>query len=255
MAKHCISRMDDSKKERLAKVMARAGLCSRRDAELWIKDGRVKLNGAVWRDPAMNVSEEDVILVDGRPLPKTESTRLWLLHKPVGTVTTASDPQGRPTVFSLLSKSMPRVISIGRLDLNSEGLLLLTNDGSFARTLELPKTALPRRYRVRTYGRFDPRDLRELKRGITVDGIFYDSIDAVQENPNDTTLNQWLVVTLHEGKNREIRNVMRALGLQVNRLIRVAYGPFELGALEPGKISEVSQAVIQSFKQKLGEER
>lgn len=243
--------MDAPAKERLAKVMARAGLCSRRDAEVWIRDGRVKLNGAVWRDPAMNVGETDEIIVDGRPLPKLETTRVWILHKPIGTVTTAKDPEGRPTVFSLLPKSMPRVLSVGRLDLNSEGLLLLTNDGAFSRELELPSTGLPRRYRVRTYGRFDPRDLRELKHGITVDGVVYGSILAVQDKPGDTSLNQWITVTLHEGKNREIRNVMRALGLQVNRLVRISYGPFELGNLEPGKVSEIAPQIIETFKKQL----
>lgn len=246
--------MDDTK-DRLAKVMARAGLCSRRDAEVWIQNGRVTLNGVRWTDPAKNVGADDVILVDGKPLPKAESTRLWLLHKPVGTVTTAKDPEGRPTVFSLLPKNMPRVLSVGRLDLNSEGLLLLTNDGDFARTLELPVTGLPRTYHVRTYGRFDPRDLRDLKHGITVDGIHYGSIDVQQEFPGDTALNQWLQVTLHEGKNREIRKVMAALGLQVNRLLRISYGPFELGDLQPGTVSEVAPNTLAAFRNKLNKGR
>lgn len=237
--------------QRIAKLIARSGLCSRRDAELWIQNGRVSLNGGIWTDPAKNVGDSDVILVDGKPLPKADTTRLWLLHKPVSTVTTAKDPEGRPTVFSLLPKNMPRVLSVGRLDLNSEGLLLLTNDGEFSRQLELPATGLPRTYHVRTYGRFDPRDLRELRNGITVDGIQYGSIDVEQEFPGDTSLNQWLRVTLFEGKNREIRKVMAALGLQVNRLIRVSYGPFELGDLEPGKVTEVAGNVLASFRNKL----
>jgi 23S rRNA pseudouridine2605 synthase len=238
-------------KDRLAKVMARAGLCSRRDAELWIRDGRVQLNGAIWRDPAINVGADDVILVNGKPLPKLDTTRVWLLYKPVGTVTTAKDPEGRPTVFSLLPKSMPRVLSVGRLDLNSEGLLLLTNDGEFSRQLELPATGLPRRYRVRIYGRPDPHDLADLKQGITIDGVRYGAIQAVQDKPGDLNANQWLTVTLHEGKNREIRKVMQALGLHVNRLVRIAYGPFELGTLEPGKVSEVAQNVVAAFKKQL----
>ena len=242
---------DQPAKERLAKVMARAGLCSRRDAEVWIRDGRVMLNGAVWRDPAITVGEADDIRVDNKPLPKLETTRLWILHKPIGTVTTDKDPEGRPTIFSLLPKSMPRVLSVGRLDLNSEGLLLLTNDGEFSRQLELPATGLPRRYRVRVYGRFEKRDLHALQNGITIDGMQYGSIQAVQDRENDTSLNQWLTVTLYEGKNREIRRVMQALGLHVNRLVRVAYGPFELGTLEPGKVSEIAQNVIASFKQQL----
>ncbi len=246
---------DQPAKERLAKVMARAGLCSRRDAELWIRDGRVTLNGTIWRDPAMNVGEGDIIVVDGKPLPRMETTRLWIMHKPVGTVTTAKDPEGRPTVFSLLPKIMPRVVSIGRLDLNSEGLLLLTNDGEFSRTLELPRTALPRTYRVRVYGRFDQRDLYDLQHGITVDDIDYGSIEARPENSHDTSLNQWLVMTLYEGKNREIRRVLQALGLHVNRLIRVAYGPFELGALQPGHVSEVSPHVVENFKRQLQDRR
>ncbi|HEY1096346.1 MAG TPA: pseudouridine synthase [Alphaproteobacteria bacterium] len=242
--------MSEAKKERLAKVMARAGLCSRRDAEQWIKDGRVKLNGAIRRDPAMNVGDADEIIIDGRPLPKLESTRLWILHKPAGFVTTARDPEGRETVFSLLPKSMPRVVSVGRLDLNSEGLLLLTNDGELSRQLELPSTGLPRRYRVRIYGRIERDELQQLRDGIVVDGIRYGSIN-VEFEQQQQNLNQWVIMTLHEGKNREIRRVMNALGVEVNRLIRIAYGPFELGALEPGRMSEVSTNIVENFKRQL----
>jgi 23S rRNA pseudouridine2605 synthase len=243
--------MTEQQKERLAKVMARAGLCSRRDAELWIKNGRVKLNGVVWNDPAINVGTDDDIMVDGRPLPKIEDTRIWLMHKPTGCVTTARDPEGRRTVFSYLPKTMPRVVSIGRLDLNSEGLLLLTNDGALSRALELPQTGLPRRYRVRIYGRIERQELEELRHGIVVDGVQYGSILVDFENKAQDNLNQWVILTLHEGKNREIRRVMGALGVQVNRLVRLSYGPFELGALAQGEVTEVSSNIVANFKQYL----
>ena len=230
--------------ERIAKVIARAGLCSRRDAERWIADGRVAVNGAVLSTPAFTVTPDDKIAVDGKPLPTVEPTRLFLYHKPIGLVTTARDEKGRATVFDDLPLRLPRVVSVGRLDLNSEGLLLLTNDGSLARHLELPANAWKRRYRVRVQGTVNPAALRRLAQGITIDGLRYGPINAVPERAQSAS-NVWLVVTLQEGKNREIRKVMNHLGLEVNRLIRTAYGPFELGQLPPGATREVPQAVLK----------
>lgn len=229
-------------KERIAKVMARAGLCSRREAERWIADGRVAVNGTVLDSPAFTVGEQDAVVVDGKPLPKAEGTRLFLYHKPAGLVTTAKDEKGRATVFDHLPEGLPRVVSIGRLDLNTEGLLLLTNDGELSRYLELPSTGWRRRYRVRVHGKVDEKKLAGLKRGITMDGVRYKSIEAVLESSKGA--NSWLAVTLTEGKNREIRKVMEALGLSVNRLIRVAYGPFQLGKLKDGEVKEVNRKVL-----------
>lgn len=231
----------EAKGERIAKRMARAGLCSRRDAERWIEDGRVSVNGKILQTPACVVTDQDSIVVDGKPLPGARQTRLFLYHKPAGLVTTAKDELGRKTVFETLPGAMGRVISIGRLDLNSEGLLLLTNDGELSRWLELPATGWKRRYRVRVHGTVDERRLRNLAHGITVDGVRYESIEATfeDEERKQTAANTWLVVTLKEGKNREIRKVMEAIGLSVNRLIRISYGPFNLGRLNPGDIQEV----------------
>lgn len=233
--------------ERVAKRIARAGLCSRRDAERWIADGRIKVNGRRIDSPALNVDAGDVVLVDGAPLPAVEAPRLWRHHKPKGRVTTHKDPEGRPTVFAHLPPGLPRVLSIGRLDLNTEGLLLLTNDGALARTLELPATGWVRRYRVRVHG--TPREdaLAGLARGVTVDGVAYGPIDASLERQQGA--NAWLNVALTEGKNREIRNVMGHLGLEVSRLIRVAYGPFQLGNLPRGQVAEVPGKVL---KEQLG---
>jgi 23S rRNA pseudouridine2605 synthase len=230
--------------ERIAKVIARAGLCSRRDAERWIADGRVSVNGKTLSSPAFTVGPDDRILVDGKPLPITEAPRLFLYHKPAGLVTTARDEQNRPTVFANLPPHLPRVISVGRLDLNSEGLLLLTNDGGLARYLELPANAWKRRYRVRVHGAVKPALLAKLAQGITVDGVKYGPIEAKMERAQ-TGANVWLVVTLQEGKNREIRKVMTHLGLQVSRLIRTAYGPFELGELPPGSAREVPPEILK----------
>ena len=230
--------------ERIAKVIARAGLCSRRDAERWIADGRVSVNGNTLDSPACTVGPNDRIFVDGKPLPASEAPRLFLYHKPVGLVTTARDEKNRPTVFANLPPSLPRVISVGRLDLNSEGLLLLTNDGGLARYLELPANALLRRYRVRVHGTVKAAQLAKLAQGITVDGMKYGPIEAKLERAQ-TGANVWLVVTLKVGKNREIRNVLTALGLQVSRLIRTAYGPFELGDLSPGCAKEVKPDVLR----------
>jgi 23S rRNA pseudouridine2605 synthase len=231
--------------ERLAKRIARAGICSRREAEVLIEAGRVVVNGKQIKTPAFNVSEDDAIKVDGKLLAAKESARLWLYHKPAGQMTTHKDPQGRPTVFDALPKSMPRVISIGRLDLNSEGLLLLTNDGELARKLELPSTGWIRRYRVRVYGAISEKMLAAMKNGVTVDGVRYGSVEATREQ--QTGSNQWLVVALKEGKNREIRKIFEHFDCKVNRLIRLSYGPFQLGSLPRGEVKEVSWKVLKSF--------
>ena len=234
--------------ERIAKVIARAGLCSRRDAERWIADGRVAVNGTTLSTPAFTVTPDDKIVVDGKPLPTVEPARLFLYHKPVGLVTTARDEKGRATVFDNLPLRLPRVVSVGRLDLNSEGLLLLTNDGALARHLELPANAWKRRYRVRVHGKVRLADLAKLAKGVTVDGINYGRIEAILDPgpaKERSATNTWLLVTLQEGKNREIRKVMNHLGLEVNRLIRTAYGPFELGQLPPGSVSEVPPATLR----------
>ncbi len=235
--------MSEERKERIAKVMARAGLCSRREAERWIEGGRVSVNGKVLDSPACAVSPDDTIVVDGKPLPKAEETRLFLYHKPAGLVTTARDEKGRKTVFEALPAEMPRVVSVGRLDLNTEGLLLLTNDGELARHLELPATGWKRRYRVRVYGAVDAARLEKLKNGITVEGVKYKSIEAAVDSTQGS--NSWVTVALTEGKNREVRKVMEALGLKVNRLIRVAYGPFQLGNLPKGEVKEVVRKVLR----------
>ena len=234
--------------ERIAKVLARAGLCSRRDAEKWIADGRVAVNGDVLTSPARNVTAADSISVDGKPLPAAEKRRLWRYHKPTGLVTTHKDEKDRPTVFAALPKDLPRVISIGRLDLTSEGLLLLTNDGALARDLEHPSRGWTRRYRARVHGRVDPAALVRLKKGVTVDGVTYGPITASLDK-EQTAANTWVTLALKEGKNREVRKVLESLGLKVTRLIRVAYGPFQLGTLERGQVEEVPGKVI---KEQLG---
>ena len=230
--------------ERIAKVMARSGLCSRRDAERMIGEGRVALAGKTVETPATLVRPGDPITVDGQPLPEREKVRLWRYHKPDGLVTTHRDEKGRQTVFDRLPEGMPRVISVGRLDLTSEGLLLLTNDGGLARALELPSTGWKRRYRVRVYGRVTEDDLARLAAGITVEGVNYGPIDAIYEREQGD--NAWLSISLREGKNREIRRVLEHLGLQVNRLIRVAYGPFQLGNLPRGEVEEVRRGVMRA---------
>jgi 23S rRNA pseudouridine2605 synthase len=229
--------------ERIAKRLARAGLCSRREAERWIAEGRVSVNGTVLDTPARVVEAGDMILVDGKPVAEPERTRLWRYHKPAGLVTTHRDPEGRKTVFAALPADMPRVVSVGRLDLNSEGLLLLTNDGALARRLELPGNAWVRRYRVRVHGEVDPTALVRLEQGVTVEGVTYGPIKAILDRQQGA--NAWLTVSLQEGKNREVRKVMEHLGWPVTRLIRVAYGPFQLGTLAEGAAEEVPGKVLR----------
>ena len=229
--------------ERIAKVIARAGLASRREAEAWIAAGRVAVNGKLVASPALNVETRDRIEVDGQPLPMRERTRLFLSHKQRGLLTTPADPGGRPTIFSVLPKDLPRLISVGRLDLNTEGLLLLTNDGGLARALELPATGWLRRYRVRAHGSVAQAQLDSLRRGITIDGVRYGEIEATVDRPQGS--NVWLTFAIREGKNREVKNVLGHLGLAVNRLIRVSFGPFRLGDLPEGAIEEVKTRTLR----------
>jgi 23S rRNA pseudouridine2605 synthase len=228
---------------RIAKVMARAGLCSRRDAEAWIAAGRVSVNGKVLESPAYNVSDVDDVRVDGQRLGAPERTRLFLFHKPRGLVTTARDPEGRPTIFDALPPDLPRVVAIGRLDINTEGLLLLTNDGGLARVLELPATGWLRRYRVRVHGTVDQAKLDSLSGGISLDGVDYAAIEAKLDREQGS--NAWITMGLREGKNREIKKVLEHLGLAVNRLIRISFGPFELGDLAEGEVAEVRTRVLR----------
>jgi 23S rRNA pseudouridine2605 synthase len=235
--------------ERIAKVIARAGLASRREAEAWIAAGRVAVNGAVISSPALNVTAADRIAVDGTPLRARERTRLFLYHKPRGLVTTHSDPEGRDTIFRALPRNLPRLISVGRLDINTEGLLLLTNDGGLARVLELPATGWLRRYRVRALGRVGQEELDRLRGGITIDDIRYGPIAATLDR--EQSANVWLTFSIREGKKREVRKVLESLGLKVNRLIRVAFGPFDLGDLDDGAVREIE---TPELREKLGEQ-
>ncbi len=229
--------------DRIAKVMARAGVASRREAETLIETGRVTVNGAKITSPALDVGPTDKITVDGKPLPARERTRLFLYNKPRGLVTTHADPERRPTIFEALPKNLPRLISVGRLDLNTEGLLLLTNDGGLARVLELPETGWLRRYRVRAHGRVTQEQLNGLRNGVTVNGIRYGEIDASVDREQGA--NSWLTFAIREGKNREVRNVIEHLGLSVNRLIRVSFGPFQLGELKDGGVEEIPTRVLR----------
>ena len=229
--------------ERIAKWLARAGVASRRDAEKLLAEGLVRLNGQPVTHPATFISPGDIVQVRGAVVDTPDRTRLWRYHKPEGLVTTHKDPQDRPTVFQKLPPTLPRVVSVGRLDLNSEGLLLLTNDGALARRLELPANGWIRRYRVRVYGAVDPRALARLAEGVTVEGVRYGPIEAALEAR--ALANSWLSVSLREGRNREVRKVMTHLGLQVTRLIRVAYGPFQLGNLDRGAVDEITGKVLR----------
>src|SRR5215467_9820687 len=235
--------------ERIAKVIARAGLASRREAETWISAGRVSVNGVVISSPALNVTPSDRIAVDDTPLRARERTRLFLYHKPRGLMTTHSDPEGRDTIFRALPKGLPRLISVGRLDINTEGLLLLTNDGGLARILELPATGWVRRYRVRALGRVRQETLDRLRGGITLGGVHYGAIEATLDREQGA--NVWLTLAIREGKNREVRKVLESLGLKVNRLIRVAFGPFDLGDIEDRAVREVETSELRI---KLGEQ-
>ena len=229
--------------ERIAKLLSRAGIASRREAERMIEAGRVRVNGAVITSPALNVTASDRVEVDGKPVGAPEPPRLWLYHKPAGLVTTERDEKGRPTVFSALPDDLPRVMSVGRLDLTTEGLLLLTNDGELARFLELPATGWKRRYRVRVHGKIDQAGLDRLAGGIVIDGVRYGPVQARLDNAKGT--NAWITLTLSEGKNREVRRLMQHLDLQVTRLIRTAYGPFQLGDLPRGEVKAVPRRVLR----------
>lgn len=222
--------------------MARAGLCSRRDAERWVAEGRVRLNGKLLDSPAVTVKPSDTVLIDGQPLPSAEPVQLWRYHKPKGLVTTHRDPEGRPTVFDNLPPDLPRVVSIGRLDFSTEGLLLLTNDGALARHLELPTTGWLRRYRVRAHGRVTVENLARLSEGIEIEGVRYGPIEASLDSVQGA--NTWLTLGLREGKNREVRKILASLDLEVNRLIRISYGPFQLLDLAPGTVEPIKRRVI-----------
>ena len=239
--------METSKKapQRIAKVIARAGVCSRRAAEVLIESGKVTVNGTKITSPALNVTASDIITVDGKPIEKAEEIRIWRYHKPAGLITSYKDTSGRPTVFANLPRSLPRVISVGRLDFNSEGLLLLTNDGEAARFMESPSTGWKRKYRVRVHGEITPEIIGRLKKGIHIDGIKYGSAELTVEKKQGT--NTWASVTITEGKNREIRKMMEFFGLSVTRLIRISYGAFQLGNLGKGEVDEVPAKTIKDL--------
>jgi len=234
---------DKDGSERIAKRLARAGVASRRAAETIIAAGRVAVNGRVIDSPALNVTAADRVTLDGQPIAEPEPTRVWRYHKPAGLVTSERDEQGRDTVFAHLPEDLPRVLSIGRLDLNSEGLLLLTNDGALKRRLELPATGWQRKYRVRAHGTPDPTTLEPLRRGITVDGETFQPMRV--EIDRQQGANAWLTIAIREGRNRELRRALKAVGLVVNRLIRVGYGPFQLGDLPPGGVEEIRPKILR----------
>jgi 23S rRNA pseudouridine2605 synthase len=237
----------EAKGERIAKVIARAGVCSRREAERLIEQGRVAVDGKTLKTPAVLVGQESIVAVDGEPLNPPERTRLFRYHKPAGVLTAERDPQGRPTIYDTFPPGVPRLMPVGRLDFTSEGLLLLTNDGGLKRHLELPATGWLRRYRVRVFGQPDPAALKRLAKGIAIDGVQYGPIEASIDSVKGS--NAWLTISLREGKNREVRRVMEHLGLPVTRLIRLAYGPFQLGSLPRGAVDEVPGKVL---KEQLG---
>ena len=236
-----------TKTERIAKVIARAGVCSRRDAEKLIAEGRVSLNGERVTTPAIAISPHALITIDGEPIPERQTARLWRYHKPAGLVTSHRDPAGRPTVFSHLPPHLPRVVSVGRLDINSEGLMLLTNDGELARMLELPAQGWVRRYRVRIFGRVNQSDLDRLTKGVTIEGTRYGPVSAELERAKGVYA--WANIALREGKNREVKRLMEHLGLKVARLIRISFGPFQLGHLRSGEVDEIPSKV---WREQLG---
>jgi 23S rRNA pseudouridine2605 synthase len=238
-----MSEQEAAKGERVAKVIARAGVCSRREAERLIAEGRVALDGKPLTTPAVLVKPGSIVTVDGEPIGAPERARLFRYHKPAGVLTAERDPQGRPTIYDTFPPGVPRLMPVGRLDFNSEGLLLLTNDGGLKRHLELPSTGWLRRYRVRVFGQPDPAALKRLAKGITIEGVQYGPIEASIDSVKGS--NAWLTVSLREGKNREVRRVMEHLGLQVNRLIRVAYGPFQLGDIPRGGAEEVPRKILR----------
>lgn len=239
--------MDQAKEtpkgDRIAKVLSRAGVASRREAERMIEAGRVRVNGAQITSPALNVTGQDAITVDGKPIAAPEPPRLWLFHKPIGLVSTDSDEKGRDTIYSILPEDMPRVMSVGRLDINSEGLLLLTNDGGIKRKLELPATGWLRRYRVRVNGRPTDAALEPLRSGVTVDGEAFQPMTVTLDRQQGA--NAWLTIGLREGRNREVRRALAEVDLSVNRLIRISYGPFQLGELKPGTVEEVRRKMVR----------
>jgi 23S rRNA pseudouridine2605 synthase len=235
--------------QRIAKLLARAGVASRRDVERMIADGRIALGGEKVTTPATLLDDLAGVTVDGKPVRPPAATRLFRFHKPQGTLTAARDPKGRPTIYDRLPAGLPRLMPVGRLDFMTEGLLLLTNDGELKRKLELPRTAVVRRYRARAFGAVTQAQLDRLAEGVTIDGVHYGSIDANLERR--TGRNCWIEMSLTEGKNREVRNVLAFLGLQVSRLIRTAYGPFDLGGLEPGGVDEVDRAELEAFRRTL----
>jgi 23S rRNA pseudouridine2605 synthase len=229
---------------RVAKVISQSGLCSRREAEQLITQGRVTVNGVVIENPAVFITDQS-IKVDGKLINAKQDTRLWIFYKPVATITSTKDPKNRKTIFKILPKEMPRVISVGRLDFNTEGLLILTTNGALASYLEMPKSKWVRKYRARVYGKLDHDRLKSLENGITVAGIHYGSIKVEIDVEKES--NSWLTISLQEGKNREIRNVMEHLGLQVNRLIRTSFGPFMLGNMQIGELREINKKQLESF--------
>lgn len=241
--------------ERIAKVLARAGVASRREVERMIEAGQVSVDGKKITSPALNVTKANRITVKGKLVTEAEETRVWRYHKPAGTLTTNKDPQGRPTVFEKLPPGFPRVVSVGRLDFNTEGLLLLTNDGELARHLELPANGWLRHYRVRVHGAVDAKKLKSLEQGVVIEGVIYEPVKAELETEKSEGANQWLNVTIREGKNREVRKVMAHIGLDVTRLIRTSFGPFQLGKLPRGGIEEVPRRILKDSLGKFFEGR
>lgn len=236
-----------SQEQRIGKWIAHSGFCSRRDAEKLIAEGRVAVDGKKIDTPAIKLADPTGITIDGKALPEAEKTSMWMLYKPKGVITTHKDPQNRPTVFSLLPDNMPRVISIGRLDFNTEGLLLLTNDGELARHLELPSTGWIRKYRVRAFGKLDERKLKQVEQGVTIEGIQYAPAKIALQKQKEKGHNIWMDVAVTEGKNREVRKLLEYMGLTVNRLIRTAYGPFQLLDMKPGEYQQVPQKHLKNF--------